>query len=236
MEVKDTYYEYNRSDSKYLYIDSKENPIDSLETALFFLEKRDDNLKWKWVVLSLHHALYSFSVANLEGSNYREVLTSSYDDDSNIYVKKGNDSWKKSNIVITKSPFYKIIWTDVIEPPTNNKKTKKKNKEKLISFPTAIARVQDGYSWMGRYIISKPLTLDGLELDAIYKLNYWRNDFTHFIPMGLAVSINDIRDICRPVLRIIKFLALKTGQIIYIDNDSEQRIIEVINELEKRFK
>jgi hypothetical protein len=44
-----------------LWIDEVENPIDSLETALQFLQ-REDNLKWKWIAIALHHSLYSFYI------------------------------------------------------------------------------------------------------------------------------------------------------------------------------
>ena len=65
------YYEHNRESPYYISIDEKENAIDSLETTLSFLG-RDDNLKWKWFAIALHHSLYSFCISALEHGNYEQ--------------------------------------------------------------------------------------------------------------------------------------------------------------------
>lgn len=40
----------------------------------FFLEHLPEATKWKWVVISLHQALYGFLICALRGSSWRNVL------------------------------------------------------------------------------------------------------------------------------------------------------------------
>lgn len=54
------------------YFDHTENAIDSLETACFLLN-REGNTKWKWISISIHHALYSFCISYLHKGNYERV-------------------------------------------------------------------------------------------------------------------------------------------------------------------
>jgi len=61
----------------FLWIDEKENAIDSLEKCLEFLRKvEEDWFYWKWVIISLHNALYGFMICILTQGNYDNVLRS----------------------------------------------------------------------------------------------------------------------------------------------------------------
>ncbi len=231
------YYEYNRESPNVIHIDEKENAIDSLETALSFLI-RDDNLKWKWVVLALHHSLYSFCISALEHGNYENVLSRKYGEDDDWIVHIGKDSPRKSKIVPFyikeyKTPAYRIEW-ELIDKntSTNTKKTSKKQKEKLINFWTALARVQDNYFWMGRYFNSKAVEITDEELhDICWLSEKVRNDLMHFIPKGYSIDILSIINATKVVLKVIYFLVFESFTINFLDYEKSQKRIKEALEL-----
>lgn|GEM_PF-843862 len=67
----------NKKNMNFLWIDEKENAIDSLERCLEFLQRTKENtFFWKWVAISLHNALYGFMIWALEHGNPDHVLKS----------------------------------------------------------------------------------------------------------------------------------------------------------------
>jgi hypothetical protein len=159
----------NLTDKDIVWINEVENAIDSLETAVQFLSRRD-NLKWKWVAIALHHSLYSFCIAALVCGNYTNVLEKGKNEDDGRFHKIGDDlKWRKSKIVKRNGgPEYTIQWeyTDEEPPPEKNPEQMgignllKDRKHKLIGFWTALARVQDLLWHMSKYPpISQALTL-----------------------------------------------------------------------------
>lgn len=226
-------YEWNREGSHYIHLDTNENAIDSLETAATFLA-RDDNLKWKWFALALHHSLYSFCIAALENGNYENVLEHRNND---IRIRKGNGSILKS----VREPFYiknyktsafRITWEQVSILPAK-KVPGQKYKEKLISFWTALARVQDGVFWMNRLIIHKPLVLTDEEIvNIVWLADAVRNDIMHFTPKGYLIPIYDLLLCSRTYLRAIEFIALDSCGILFMNlEQSKKRITAAINQI-----
>ncbi|SNX60424.1 hypothetical protein SAMN06296273_1891 [Nitrosomonas ureae] len=60
---------------KYLYFTEEANAIDYLERAGEFISQvMTDENAWKWVMLSLHGALYGFAIAACKGSDYQSVV------------------------------------------------------------------------------------------------------------------------------------------------------------------
>ncbi|MCC7158455.1 MAG: hypothetical protein IT281_02835 [Ignavibacteria bacterium] len=236
--TNETYFDWNRADDKTMYIDAVENAVDSLETTISYFQ-RDDNLKWKWIVFSLHHALYMFCTINLEGGNFQQVLTngSGYNDDENSYFKKGNDEWKKSRRIRRENSHgYKIVWEAVNgEPRFDNKAMQRKRKDKLIGFWTALARVQDKEFWMARYIHSKAIILNEAQWESVEWLTEnVRNQLTHFVPMGLSIPIISLDKACFDVICIIEQLAFDTRQVLYVDSGIKTRIknsIKILKDL-----
>jgi hypothetical protein len=217
------YFEWNRENPDAIYLDERGNAIDSLETALQFLD-RNDNLKWKWFAFAIHHSIYSFCVAALENGNYENVLMRDWEDENNLYVQKGQDiQIKKSKISYFhiknyKTSAYRIQWTDVSSIPSKDKSKKQKgSKEKLISFWTALARVQDSHFWMARLHGQKSLLVTYEELTKIVWLSEAvRNDLTHFIPKSYAIGIIDIIEAARIVLRKIEYLVFESFSILFL--------------------
>ena len=58
----------------WIEFDERSNATDYLEMTAFFLENLPEATKWKWVVISLHQALYAFLICALRGGNWRSVL------------------------------------------------------------------------------------------------------------------------------------------------------------------
>ncbi|HOV99701.1 MAG TPA: hypothetical protein PK595_09065 [Bacteroidota bacterium] len=225
------FFELNQNlDEQSFYLTEVENAIDSLETAVAFLF-RDDNLKWKWIGIALHHSLYSFCIACLVNGNYENVLSVGRDDDNNLFCLQGNDTkWMKSKRKKRpKSGGYTIEWSYTDEDPTatSNPKPLKERKENLIGFWTALARVQDQTYWMGRGVRTKALTLNEDEWQSIEWLtSQVRNGCVHFVPKALAVSIPSVKKASLATLRAIEFLALHSYAIVYMEHEESHKRIE----------
>jgi len=60
---------------KYLRLTEETNALDYLERAgQFIKEAATDPKAWKWVILSLHGALYGFAISAAKGSDYQSVV------------------------------------------------------------------------------------------------------------------------------------------------------------------
>jgi hypothetical protein len=55
-------------------INEKENAIDFLEKAAYFLEQKEDQNRWKWVAISLFGSLYGFLICAIQGTNPDRVI------------------------------------------------------------------------------------------------------------------------------------------------------------------
>ncbi len=223
-----------------MYLDSVENAIDSLDNIIYLLNRKS-NLKWKWIIIALHHSLYNFSICNIEGSNYQfNVLKQKgNNEDEGRFVRFGNHNFKKSKI--KKRGFgYLIEWVEATEGEVKQFENMKprsvefNKKEYIIGFWTVLARIQDSYYWMKRSTISKAVEITDEEWESITLLNEYRNSFMHYIPMGWTIDINDFKKIVKNVLNVIEKVALNTRQIMYYDFDSRNKVEEIINEIKKQ--
>ena len=88
-----------------------------------------------------------------------------------------------------------------------------KNGRKLISAPEAFKRcTQECY--MKQTAFSRILILNEVEIRAIRKLSAeFRNNFEHFSPKSWSIQIAAMREIVEPASRVIRFLALESGNI-----------------------
>lgn len=60
---------------KYLRFSEETNAIDYLERAGEFIKETSSNPRaWKWVILSLHGALYGFAISACKSSDYQSVV------------------------------------------------------------------------------------------------------------------------------------------------------------------
>ena len=59
-----------------LRLTEETNALDYLERVVGFIRETEKNrLAWKWVVLSLHSALYGFAICACRGTDYENVTT-----------------------------------------------------------------------------------------------------------------------------------------------------------------
>lgn len=221
-------------EEKSFYLNTIENAIDSLETALTFIDRKD-NLKWKWISIAIHHSLYSFCIASLVNSNFEDVISNGSDDDKISYLKKGNDfkykqSHKKKRL---NSNGYTIEWTTSDFEPSiiSNAKLSKYRGKKLIGFWTALARVQDQIFWMGRLSYTKALILNENEWQSIeWITEQVRNNCVHFVPKYWKVHIKDVKDSIKNILRVIEFLSIDSFSIISSEQErNHERIKQTLN-------
>lgn len=245
--MRKSYHEFNRTDVNHLYLDQNENAIESLENVVLSLSRKD-NMKWKWVIGSLIHSLYSFCIANLTGSNYENVLTSvnNLNEDENKFSKRGDGPWKKSFIKKRgQMGGYTIHWKIVNESelPTEKpyrgieQKIKSHNDKKIISFWSALARVQDSEGQMIMYMDSVPLLLNDDEWKSIEFLYYYAHEFLKFVPTSLFMDVDEIKKHCLKIIPPIKFL-VKSFNILYADKSmpewAENYLIQIESELNCR--
>jgi hypothetical protein len=60
----------------WLTLNEETNALEYLERAASFIREAPENVRaWKWVVISLHGALYGFAVSASQGTNYENVLS-----------------------------------------------------------------------------------------------------------------------------------------------------------------
>lgn len=238
-----SYYEYNHTNPDYISLDNLENAIESLENVLFELNRKD-NMKWKWAAGSLIHSLYSFCIANLTGTNYENVLRNPdvKNEDEGTFIKRGEEPFKKSIIKKrTKGKGYTIEWIDAKDNELNFEKkylsplerlNNSENKT-LISFWSALARVQDGYGHMNMYLDSKPLVLTEEQWVSIEFLYNISHDFLKFVPKSWGVDIASIIKGCNQILPVIKFLSLESFNFFYTDDDMRDRAEKFLLLIEK---
>ena len=213
-ERLDTVKPKNRQTSDLFWVTEIENTVDSIETAVVFLDRRDE-YRWKWISFALHHALYSLCVASLVHGNY-EVVLKSQGNDAMHYFRRGlHDKWKKSKIIRRDdSPYYTIEWDEIENnPPQIESKSSKKPKiDHLISFWSALARVQDQEYWMGRLGGIKALKLTESQVkNIIWLVVEVRNDLMHFIPKSYGISIKDLKAAFIDIIEVIEFLAFESN-------------------------
>jgi len=228
----------NRQTSDLFWVTEIESTVDSFETAVICLD-RPDEYKWKWISFALHHALYSLCVANIVQGNY-EVVLKSQGNDSKHYFRRGvHDKWKKSKIVRRDdSPYYTIEWDEIENnPPQIGSKSKKKRKiDHLISFWSALARVQDQQYWMGRLYGIRALKLTESQVkNIIWFVVEVRNDLMHFIPKSYGISTKDLKAAFIDIIKVIEFLAFESKPFLFsVKPEIGIRLKEAINSFKQK--
>lgn len=221
------------SDTEYLSVTTSSNAADSVRTALDFVG-RDDDMRWKWLSFSVHHALYLYSVAALHNANPDTVASSGRRDDHKVYVQQGDEPRrvvKRVSVPNTRSA-YRLTWEEVEAPPaldngagrtSDEERTGGVSTIKLIGFWTALARVQDGYYWMGRYHMQRPLVLSDEEMREIAWLtNNVRNRLTHYVPSTTPIDKASVKSGCLVCLKAIRFLISESNSFIFYKPEEKQ--------------
>lgn len=228
----------NRQTSDLFWVTEIENTVDSIETAVAFLG-RPDKYRWKWISFALHHTLYSLCIASLVHGNYKVVLKSQGNDDKHYFRRGLHDKWKKSKIIRRDdSPYYTIKWGEIENDPPQieSKSNKKPKKDHLISFWSALARVQDQEYWMGRLYGIKALKLTESQVrNIIWLVVEVRNDLMHFIPKLYGISIQDLKAAVIDIIELIEFLAFESNPFLFsFKPEIEIPLKDVINSFKQK--
>ena len=95
----------------WLRLDEIENAIDNLEMVDFFLERIENEKKWKWIVISAHMALYGFAICAANNPPYQSVIDYGENKQEGrlISLKEALEKLKKP--IHDKSPndYYKLL-------------------------------------------------------------------------------------------------------------------------------
>ncbi len=130
-----------------------------------------------------------------------------------------HDKWKKSKIIRRDdSPYYTIEWGEIENDPPQieSKSNKKPKKGHLISFWSALARIQDQEYWMGRLYGIKALKLTESQVkNIIWLVVEVRNDLMHFIPKSYGISIKDLKAAFIDIIEVIEFLAFESNPFLF---------------------
>ncbi|WP_158735135.1 hypothetical protein [Alteribacillus sp. YIM 98480] len=207
-------------ESNYYRIDELENAVDYLETTLIYLKDTEHPHRFKWLMISLHGALYGFGVLAIKGT----------DPTATVY-KSLNRSMKKHEIEtvykITKEK-YEYMGIDYTEDDL--KKVALRENGQLEGIWSILERTQMKEYMNKEFERSNTLILTDKQESAISKMIDYRNQFMHFIPMAMGFMGDYEKEIVNPVLEVIEFLALESGNILYYQN-SENKVEQIFEEI-----
>lgn len=233
----------------YIIVNTFSNATDSILRSAEFVVCEDE-FRWKWVAIALHHALYSTAIAALEHHLSPQLWKKGgggKDQDKGHLCQVGNAPWMKSRTEeISGTPAYRIIWEPTDERPTGDhsseplikKALNPTGKEQLISLWTALARVMDGHYWMGSYAISSPLKLsdDGIRRIVWLSIEV-RNNLAHFQPKINAIFVPDICQAGLVILKALRFLIFESQTILPPQDESVLRsVYAALKLLEEKLK
>jgi len=112
-------------------------------------------------------------------------------------------------------------------------KEKGKQVRRLIGFPQAIKRCQQE-AHMHQYVHSKVLKLRKDEEWAIEKISQTlRNSFEHYLPKFWSIEVSGMPRIIKDVSRVIRFLALESGNLVLLREEEQNRIEKALAILEQ---
>lgn len=201
-------------DGEILQTNEVENAIDYLEKAAYYFQNREDNQWFKWTMISLHGALYGFGVCAIKSTN-----------PSDRVLKKPKEDKVPGLIGKTKKYYRDVLGMEIDDEFA--KSAYKIHQLDLLSILVVMKRCQME-DYMVQFTYSEVLKLTELENEAIRKLNNYRNDFSHFKPMSYAIYTESEEWIIKEVINVIEFLALKSGNVFYLNPDNEKQRISAL--------
>jgi hypothetical protein len=187
-----------------------ENAVDYLEKAAYHFRNREDCYWFKWLMISLHGALYGFGVCAIKGTSTDRVLE--------LKLKASKFEQKKKDI----SEFYIKEYGVALEELVLEATTKY-NVSQLLSIWDILKHCQDESYMLQYYETSKILKLSDTQIDAIGKMINYRNDFAHFKPKGISIVTQSEEWIIKEVISVIRFLALDSGNVLFYERNLREK-------------
>lgn len=113
-------------------------------------------------------------------------------------------------------------------------------REILDTFPNLYNKIKSDS--MVRYDSSRPFLPTGDQDESVIQLNWFRNQFTHFIPRLWLVEVDGLPKICIECLDIIQFLGWDSGNVFWNNSEIEDRakiaiteILENMNSVQEKY-
>jgi hypothetical protein len=193
-----------------------ENAIDYLEQVNCYHERIEFKHRFKWLMISIHGALYGFCVLAVKGTNAART------------VYKPLESFSKKRLgqireeITTKySDGIDDSYIDIYAQHEHGL---------LLAIYDVLDRCQD-LSYMTQFSNSEALILNSEQQIAIDKMINFRNQFAHFKPSHYGITGDYDQEIIRPILEVIKFLALDCNNVMYYQDDQRERVEQVFSKL-----
>ncbi|MED4229486.1 hypothetical protein [Neobacillus cucumis] len=202
-----------------LRTDELENAIDFLEKAAYHYNNKEDKYWFKWLMISLHGALYGFGVCAVKGTYTERVLEMKLG-------RKRFEQKRKETIEHFKKLGYEIedesILDDIIEY----------NASDLLAIKKILDCCQSE-TYMMQRSDSKILKITDIQDEAIDKMIFYRNDFIHFKPRGLTVITEGSDWIVKAVVDVIRFLALESNNVNYFEEKNREKVKFILEQFLK---
>lgn len=195
-----------------------ENAIDFLEKSTFYFNNKEDRYWFKWLMISLHGALYGFGVCAVKGISTERVLSFKKSNKKSKFEQR-----KKETVEYFKGSGFVIKDENLLDS------TVRYNLSSLLGIWEILKYCQDE-SYMMQRLDSKTLKITERQQEAIIKMIDYRNDFAHFKPTGLSVITEGADWIVKDVVDVIKFLALESNNVNYFDSSNLERVKQLFNE------
>ena len=178
----------------FLEINTATNAIDSLFRAEEFIrrvESEGNPLLWKWIIICLHHSLYTFSIIVAAGTNRINVTAFNKKHLKKMFDKIEDESTGEEIPQID----YDWIADNI-------------HSIRLVDFLTAVKRA----CATNRFANSGPLELTCKQKNSVLYLRDHRNSLEHFEPKNhLGIGLHGLPNICVEILEIIRCLALPSN-------------------------
>ncbi|WP_416731358.1 hypothetical protein [Fictibacillus sp. JL2B1089] len=192
-----------------------ENAIDYLEKVTYYFSNRSDDYWFKWLMISLHGALYGFGVCAIKGTSSERVIE--------IKLKQTKFELKKQEIAqLYQNEFDITLEDEVLEA------TARYNIGQLLGIWEVI-KYCESKAFMMQNNESKYLVLTPNQKRAIKKMVDYRNDFAHFKPKSISVITQSEEWIIKEVVEVIEFLSLKSGNVFYPEVRVRRKVSGLIN-------
>jgi len=154
-----------------------ENAIDYLEKAAYHFNNKEDKYWFKWLMISLHGALYGFGVCAIKSINNERVLKK---------FSKKKFKQKKEELI----DYYKELGFEIDSNSSILDNSVWYNFSELLRIWEILKHCQNEY-YMNQRQDSKPLHLTVNQQTAIKKMIGYRNDFIHYKPALSAITVGE---------------------------------------------
>ncbi|PEJ32290.1 hypothetical protein CN689_14265 [Peribacillus butanolivorans] len=191
-----------------------DNALDYLEKSGYHYNARGDSHWFKWLMISLHGALYGFGICAIKGTNSDRVIE--------MKLKRSKFEKRKQEVF----ELYKIEYGIDLEDDLMESIAKYQVGQLMGIWEVLDCCENEDY--MKQFTFSKLLKLTEKQRKAINKLILYRNDFIHFKPKDISVITQSEEWIIEEVVSVIEFLALESGNVFYRGKHTKKEVEEIL--------